>query len=446
MAGAGLVDLLVLGRVATLEGVHGFGWVEALAIGEGRVVAAGRRADVEPLAGAGTRRLVLDPARHVALPGLTDAHLHLVDAAVAEEELDLTRAPDAGAVLAAVSEAHRARARSGDQDGWLLGRGWAVDRLGAWPTAEALEAVAPGRPVALWSHDHHARWVSPAALAQAGIDAASADPRGGSLHRDEQGRPTGVLHEHAAKLVDRAIPGRDDEAAARALEAYARRLWAWGIVGCHDPGEASPEPDLHRGPALLGRLAAEGRLPVRVHACVRAEQLDRAAELGLRSGAGVEPDDRSPGMARASARFRVGWLKHFADGTLGSATAALLAPYEGLAGDALPSGPAGGLLLSPEELAADLRRAARAGLVAMVHAIGDRAVRVALDAIEASLPEARETHGGELPLAPRLEHVQLLDPTDRPRFGALGVAASIQPAHLRTDRGPAQRLWGRRAE
>jgi predicted amidohydrolase YtcJ len=189
---------------------------------------------------------------------------------------------------------------------------------------------------------------------------------------------------------------------------------------------------------LFARLAAEGLLPLRVHASVRGEQLDAAIDAGLRSGDGTAPSSADPRARRLAARYRVGWLKLFADGTLGSLTAAMLAPFEPLPGDPPPSGPAGALLLEADELEDALRRAAAAGISGQVHAIGDRAVRVALDALEAV------SRGSELPLRPRVEHAQIVDPTDLPRFARLGVTASVQPVHLRTDAAAARRAWGAR--
>jgi hypothetical protein len=168
-------------------------------------------------------------------------------------------------------------------------------------------------------------------------------------------------------------------------------------------------------------------------------QLAAAIEQGLRSGDGIRPTDERDGPAlRQAARYRVGWLKLFADGSLGSRTAALLAPYEPWPGEPPASGPLGALLSEPTEITALLSRAWVAGLSGQVHAIGDRAVRVALDAIEtARLPAG-------VALSPRIEHVQLIDPFDLPRFAALGVTASVQPAHLRTDAETARRAWGSR--
>jgi predicted amidohydrolase YtcJ len=201
-----------------------------------------------------------------------------------------------------------------------------------------------------------------------------------------------------------------------------RRLAALGVVGVHDPGNVSPD-------AVLGSFDAyaamddAGELPIRVHACLRSEGLELAATRGLHSG------DRLG--SRADGRAKVGWLKLFADGTLGSQTAALLAPRTG-------SDDRGVFRMPPELLHELAERAAEVGIASQVHAIGDAAARAALDALEPTVDRA--------PLMPRLEHVQLLHPDDLPRFAAGGIAASVQPVHLREDAATALRDWGERAE
>ena len=251
-------------------------------------------------------------------PSLTDSHLHLVMAALAAGQPDLT-GMDLVAATTAISEAHRRLLEQGDDSSWLLGHGWSFDALGGRPTAVLLEAAAPGRPVALWAHDHHSRWLSSAAIARAGL-AERADPPAGRIERDTLGRASGVLYEHAAGLVDVVIPEPTTAAVESAVRAYAADLARLGVTAVHDPGGVAPDPELRAGPTFYRALAAAGRLPLRVMASVREEQLERAIEMGFRTGR-TEGD---PG----SGRYRDGWLKLFSDGALGSRTAALLAPYE----------------------------------------------------------------------------------------------------------------------
>ena len=203
-----------------------------------------------------------------------------------------------------------------------------------------------------------------------------------------------------------------------------------GVVAIHDPGALSLQDGLGR--AILAYRALDERddLPLRVHASIRSEQLVAARDRGFHSGDPLGP----PG-----GRARFGWLKLFADGTLASRTAALLEPIEPEEGRPLPPGTERGIWLTPpEEIARLAREAADAGIATQVHAIGDRACRATLDALE---PLA-----GRTALVPRLEHIQLLHEDDRARFGKAGIAASIQPIHVRADAPIARRLWGRRAE
>ena len=424
MRGAGT---LITGRIATLAGRHGPGWVEAIAIEDGRVTASGRLAEVESALAPDARRLRLAPDE-VAIPGLTDAHLHLAEAALARRRVDVEGARSIGDVIESVRAAAEARPEGAT---WIEGAGWDPDLVGRWPTADDLEVAAPGRLAALWAHDHHALLVSAAVLAAAGIDDDVPDPDGGVIRRDEDGRATGVLHETAVRLVASLIPPSGSADLVDALEPLVRELVGLGVVAVHDPGGLSERRDLGGSIGAYRDLAAAGRLGLRVHACIRVEQLDSAGAERLRSGGPLGPDPLG--------RLRMGWLKTFADGSLGSRTAALLRPLERVPGEPLPPNDGYGVwLVPPEQLCAQADRAAAMGITTQIHGIGDAAVRAALDALA---PTA-----GRTALMPRVEHAQLVHPEDIPRFAALGIAASMQPIHVRSDAGKARRLWGARAE
>ncbi|MFM2106689.1 MAG: hypothetical protein RL338_1721, partial [Chloroflexota bacterium] len=309
------LDVLVTGRIATLAGATGFGWVEAIGIAGGRVAVAGSVADVRSAATSVGRRLALPPDE-LAIPGLTDAHIHLADLALAAEEIDLGDAPTLEAGLARIGQAHAAL---GDPDAWLNGHGWDAVRWGGWPTAAALETVAPGRRIALWAHDHHSIWASEAALRSAGLAASTPDPDGGVIRRSADGTPEGVLQEAAVPLVLRHVPAPTDETLDELVVRACRSLLALGIVAAHDPGEVASDVDLTGGFAAYERLGSRGRLPIRIHASVRPESLDLAIGRGARSGAPLGGE---------GSRATVGWLKIFADGTLGARTARMLSPYE----------------------------------------------------------------------------------------------------------------------
>ncbi len=411
------LETLVTGRIATFAGTSGFGWVEAVGIRDGKIAFAGSAIDLESRADPHTQRIELEPGE-LAMPGIVDAHLHFQGAALAAEQVDLTTARTMEEALVRIAEA----ARRISPPAWILGGGWDQRRFGTWPTAAALESVVPGRLVALRAFDHHALWVSAAALAVAGIDAAMPDPDGGVIRRDDAGAPDGVLLENAGGMVMNLVPPPDDETLRRAIRNFGRELLRLGVVGAHDPARLNADPE-NRALDIYGELAENDELPVRIRACVREDGLDKAIARGFRSGGAIGSADRS--------RLSFGWLKLFADGTLGSKTAALLDPIEGSSDR--------GLFLSPPARLAELAsQAADGGIATMIHAIGDAACRSALDALA---PTA-----SRVPFMPRLEHVQLLDAADRARFKAHGVAASVQPVHLREDAATARRDWGSRAE
>jgi predicted amidohydrolase YtcJ len=216
-----------------------------------------------------------------------------------------------------------------------------------------------------------------------------------------------------------------------AIVAVSFELLALGVVAAHDPGGLAPDPDLEWSYPAYARLSETGRLPMRVVASLRDDALDTALAGGLRSGAilGADP----------AGRAQVGWQKCFADGSLGSRTAALLADIEAEPERPLPPELRRGVWnTEPERLRELVDRAAAGGIATQIHAIGDAAVRAALDALE-------PTAAG-VPFMPRVEHIQLLDAADRERFANGGIAASVQPSHLGSDAAQARLLWGSRAE
>jgi len=420
------LDALVTGRIATLAGGAGFGWVEAVGIRDGRIAFAGTEVDLETRADPHTERIELAP-EEVAIPGLTDAHLHLAQCALARTQVDLSDAQTLEDGLARIRAMHVRL----DDGAWLEGHGWDSDRWGRWPTADDLETVAPGRRCAIWAHDHHALLASHAALAAGSVDRATVDPAGGVIRRDLEGDPDGVLYESATRLVSIHVPAMAVDELEAGLQSVGRELLALGIVAVHDPGGLVPEPAFDWSFAAYRHLADTGRLPLRVHVSLRADALDGAIERGLHSGEalGGGPDTR----------VRIGWMKCFADGSLGSRTAALLDDIEPEPDRPLPPDRRRGVWVTEPARLADLAdQAAAAGIATQIHAIGDAAVRAALEALAATSPR--------VPLMPRLEHVQLLDPADRGSFAAAGIAASVQPVHLGSDAAQARKLWGARAE
>jgi predicted amidohydrolase YtcJ len=379
------------------------GGIDAVAVAAGRIVAVGPATALEPWIGSATR--VVDARGATLTPGLVDAHIHLVEWAGSLDELSLREAAsreEVGRLLAGF-----AAARPGA--GWLVGRGWDENAWSAPPHRSVLDAVCPGRPVLLHSHDFHAVWLNGEALRRAGITRVTPDPEGGRIEREPQGEATGVLREHAVRLVASLARVEDDAADLQRLRRAAARLLAWGVTGVQNFEAA-------RAHRLLRALASSEGPRVRVLAHLHHSGLEPARELGLESGLGDE-------------WFRVGALKLFADGTLGSRTAALNEPYAG-------TDDRGMELIAPDALREVVARATSARLSVAIHAIGDRAVQNALDAIEGA-----GTARAGLAMPPRLEHVQLARTADVPRFAALGVTASLQPSHAVADRPLVERAW-----
>jgi predicted amidohydrolase YtcJ len=389
------VDLIVLARRIHLLGDAPP--TEALLVRNGRVVAAGTGAEVRHAAGPGARTVRVDG---VVTPGLTDAHVHLTTWALSRGRVDLHDAPTAEAGVAMVA---RASARG---EGWVRGLGWDRNRWGRLPDRAALDAACPHRPAFLLSHDIHAAWLNSEALRRCGITAATPDPEGGQVVRDAAGEPTGVLLEKAVRLAETHLPP-DSPAEIRAvlLEAQAA-LHAMGVTGVHSVEVTGLED--------FAALEQDGALRLRVLQAIPLPRLDAALEVGLRSGFGSE-------------WLRVGGVKMFLDGALGSRTAWMREPYE-------ESADRGIRTLEPEAFRDVVRRAGEGGIAATVHAIGDAAVEMALEVLSAAPRPPAMPH--------RIEHVQLCPPALWEAAGRSGVVASVQPAHLLTDVPAAERHWG----
>jgi hypothetical protein len=407
---------------------------EALAARDGRVVAVGSLAEAweavgAARAGAGPLAEEVDLGGGAVVPGLVDCHVHLLELGLRLGRVDVSGARSPEEAAARVKDALAGREGQEGREGpvgqgWVLGGGWDKSLWGGdFPRREVLDAVAGGCPVCLQSKDIHAAWASSAALAAAGIGAATADPPGGRIVRDPGGDPTGVLLERAVDLVSGAIPRPALPARVAALRRAIALLHRLGLVGAHNCEGAQTL-------SALQVLETAGELRLRVVEHIAAAELESALALGLRTGLGGE-------------WLRIGGVKAFADGALGSQTAACLKPYAGM-------GDWRGVTVTPAaEMVRLAERAAAGGIALTIHAIGDAAVRAALDAAAAArrvegAGGVTGPHGGLAPLRHRVEHIQLLDPADRGRFKELGVIASMQPAHATSDRDIADRYWGDR--
>jgi predicted amidohydrolase YtcJ len=355
--------------------------------------------------GVGTHEQALPSPERVDLggrcvvPGFNDAHVHFPSWALARRLLSLegTRSLDE-----ALSRVREAVAQAGPGR-WVRGRGW---RDGDWspadvPTCKALDTVSGDTLVALEAHDGHSLWLNSAALAQANGDL---EVKGGVVERDAAGEPTGILREEAAwRFRDRYVHASDEEV-LDAMRAALRVANERGVTAVHDKDGGVGAP------ALWQRLSSKGDLTLRVWQSLPAERLQHLEALGLAAPIG-------------DGLLRIGYLKVFMDGTLGSRTARLL---DG----------SGVEITSRADFTELVRAASAAGWPVAVHAIGDLANREALDAFA----ETRDEWGPR-GLRPRIEHAQLLAWEDVPRFGELGVAASVQFSHAPSDRELADRFW-----
>jgi len=396
--------LLVNGRILTLRGRS----FRALSIKNGRVEAVGTsrnlRSRCEPCT------TTIDLRGRLAVPGFTDSHVHLAALAASRREVNLRSAASLEKALQRVAS----RARRTAPGTWITGGRFDKNRWGdAFPTRRDLDRVASEHPVALSSRDGHSLWVNSPALRACRITAKTPAPPGGEIALDHRGQPSGILLEGATALVYGSPafsrPDADEDGLRWALRYLARR----GITSIHAMDDI---------PVLLQlqKLREAGMLDQRITIYPPFSALDDLVAAGMRSGFGDE-------------WIRIGGLKLFVDGALGSQTAWLFEPYENVHPKS-----AGIPVVSEKELQESVRRAAEAGFACAIHAIGDRANAAALSAIEAAQDcPTRLPH--------RIEHAQLVRPEDIPRFQQAGVVASMQPCHILGDIGAAQRYWGERS-
>ena len=376
----------------------------ALLTRDGRVAALG---DAKALRQDAQGAELVDLRGGLMVPGWVDAHVHFIWWALQMSELDLRDAPNIDDALKRIEE----RARQLPDGAWLIGGRFDKNVWGTWPNRTQLDRVTQGRPTALRSRDGHSRWLNTAALERARITRDTAAPAGGAIFHDDRGEPSGIVQENANLLVDEVVPPPTDEQMLGAARLGQKEAWKRGIVGFENL-------DAFRDRYPLGvfeQLRASGELGLRATIGLPRAKLDEALALGLRTGFGDE-------------WLRIGHLKIFTDGALGSQTAALEEPYEG-------SSDRGILTVEPATLDELVARAAAGGIAVAIHAIGDRAVHVALDSIAPTRKTAAE-------LRQKVEHAQLVRADELERFAKLGVIASLQPIHATSDRDLADRYWG----
>lgn len=379
-------------------------WADTMLVRDGRFVFVGPEAAAALPGDADT----LDCRGRLVVPGFTDGHAHLLNTGMAMRSVNLK---DASSVEDAVVRV--AAAVSGTTAGaWVRGAGWDQHRWPdtRFPTRNQLDAIAPDTPVMLIHTSGHCIWVNSAALHAAGVTDNTQPPAGGEIGRDERGRPTGVLFDNAVQLIYAAMPSVTREDRAIALREAIGHAHALGVTGAH-------AVDVSRGElSALRTLHDDGALRFRTRVFLSGARLD--GWLGqTRTGDG---DDM----------LRIGGVKFFADGALGSLTAWMNEPYAGSSDVGFP-------LVEPDELERQVRACLGSGLAPAIHAIGDKANHEVLEILERTQDVAPE-------LPRRIEHAQLLAQDDIARFGRLAITASVQPIHATQDMHKVDSHWGTR--
>jgi predicted amidohydrolase YtcJ len=398
----------VSGYTLAANQLHRF---DAMVFDDRKVVATGHAQDLQKRYPAAQ---VIDGKGACLLPGLIDAHGHVIDLGFETVQIqlwDTTSLADAQRVIRAYASANPDRP-------WLYGDGWNQVKwqLGRFPTATELDAVVSDRPVVLSRVDGHAEWVNSRVIQLAGLSRETPDPPGGRIERDAAGNPSGVFVDKAMALIDKLIPEptRDEQRAA--LQAAMTHMNSVGLTGVGDAGDPASQIAVYR------ELADRGQLTVRAYVMI----LDADADFAALSKSG-------PLIGYAEDHLTIRSVKLFADGALGSRGAAMLAPYSDM-----PS-QRGLLFMSDAEMEKKIETGLRAGYQVNVHAIGDAANHQVLDGFEAAykaVPDGRR-------LRNRIEHAQVVAPSDIRRFKQLDLIASMQPTHATSDKNMAEDRIGK---
>ena len=379
-----------------------------------RILAVGTDQELGQM--AGPRTVIVDAGGGSVLPGFNDAHVHFLNGARNLANLDLSAESTQEGVLRRIAEFAAAH----PERGWLLGRGWFYAVFpGAMPTRELLDRVVPDRPVALEAYDSHTTWVNSPALERLQIDDTTPDPPRGEIQRDRTGHATGVLKEAAMELVERALPAPGLQQDLASLQDAFQLAFQCGLTSVQEAGAEPEQLAIYDAYHRSGRPALRIRLGMRMERGLSMDAWNRRLQDYTEA---ARPYREHPWISS-------GIVKAFADGVIESGTAAMLEPYAGMTrGEP-------GALGHPQwdfaELAEAVRIADRAGWQVQIHAIGDAAIRAALDAFQT----AAATNGPR-DRRHRIEHIETISAADIPRFGQLGVTASMQPYHA--DPEPAQ--------
>lgn len=390
-------------------------WAEALAVRGGKILAVGTSQQIASYRAPTTR--VIDAHGRLVLPGFTDCHIHFMEGSLGLTHVDLNGA----ATVAEIQKRVKEYAAAHPREPWILGMGWTypVFAPSGLPDKKFLDAVVADRPVYLEAFDGHSSWANSKALAAAGITRATPDPANGKIVRDAHGEATGALQEEAGELVFHLAPKPSRAERLAALRKGLREANRFGLVRVHSAGGDFEWLDLY------DELRRRGELTVRQYIAYFLDppELTPAALEKIEQARRADQDDW----------ISAGAVKTMLDGVVEAHTAAMLAPYSD---DPSRSGK---LFWDPAKYKAAIAELDRRGLQIFTHAIGDKAVRLALDAYEAArnqnhTPDAR----------PRIEHIETIAAQDIPRFGRLGVIASFQPLHAYPDDDTLQ-IWARNA-
>lgn len=391
-------------------------WAEALAARGERLAAVGTNADIRPLVSTVTP---IDAGGRLVLPGFIDSHVHFLEGGLRLASVQLRDARSRDEFVNRI-KAFAATVPAGT---WITGGDWDHSRWGGeLPSRDWIDPVTPNHPVWINRLDGHMNLANSAALKAAGVTRATADVTGGEIVRRADGEPTGLLKDNAMALVDKVAPPPSPEMRRRAVRAAMRYVAERGVTTVHDMSTSAAWDDM----ALYADLRKANALPTRVYGVVPLAQWERLRDVVARreyGGADGRGDDW----------LRVGGLKGFVDGSLGSHTAAFDEPFKDAPNDR------GLLVNTPDDLYRWISGADKSGLQVMVHAIGDRANRLLLDTFERVA-----TENGARDRRFRIEHAQHLAPSDIPRFAALNIIASMQPYHAIDDGRWAEKYIGDR--
>lgn len=380
----------------------------AVAMRDGRIAAIVPDAEAAALVGPHAQRVELDGA--LLSPGFQDSHIHPISGGVESLQCDLTESADAADTIRRIAE--YAAATPGEE--WILGGGWSMDHFdGGAPTRELIDAVVADRPVLVMSRDHHSVWANSAAISRAGLDAGTADPADGRIERDAVGAPAGTFHEGAGDLFDVVKPQASAELIYSGLLRAQERLIAFGITGWQDAWVGADGPGLGTIEAYE-RALAEGALLVHVTGSQwweRDRGLEQIDEKVARRDAAI--------AAGTADRFALGTVKIMVDGVAENQTAAMIEPYRDAHGHDTHNH--GISFVDPELLREAVTRLDAAGMQVHFHALGDRAVRDALDAVGA----ARAANGPS-DARHHLAHLQVVTEQDAARFAEVDATANLQ--------------------